>query len=138
MIRTINEILGDFADKIGYDYHADIIPARLLDGTLQYPALLWVLPNGTSMDDTRWRFRSSLFIVRQRETGESSADNIAEMQSIANDLRAWLIAEARDNGREAFVDFDYKAMTAEPRTGFDNSGADAMEVSLTFFASKCE
>lgn len=138
MIRTINEILADFADSKGYNYVSAIAPDALLDGTMRYPAMLWVLPDAESVDNERWQFRSPLFIVRQREQGESTADNIAILHDIANDMRKWLIAETRANMRGAFVDFDYKAMTAQPRYCFDNSGADALEVSLRFVASKCE
>lgn len=137
MIRTINEILGDFADKIGYNYASGIEPSALLNGTLPYPAIFWVLPNG-AIARGQWRFKSALFIVRFRETGESEAESVSVLQNIADSLRAWLIEESRNNGRDAYITFDHSAMTAEPRMGYDNSGADAMEVSLTFYATKCE
>ena len=138
MIRTINEILADFADSKGYNYVSAVAPDALLDGTTKYPAMLWVLPDAESVDNVRWQFRSPMFIVRQREQGESVADNIATLHDVANDMREWLIEETRANMRGAFIDFDYKAMTAQPRYCFDNSGADALEVSLRFVASKCE
>lgn len=129
MRGQLNELLKGFAESKGFSYASDILPTGLLNE--KYPCIFWVAPD-TSYDavKARWSYNSKFYLVAPIKKGKSVNSILDDLQALCRDLFLFL---QNDCPKDYFV--DSKSMKCSPKSGFDNSGAVAIEMALNIYES---
>ena len=131
MRGALNENLRWFAESKGYGFASDIVPTGLLNE--KYPCIFWVAPDTTyDAAKRRWVYPSTFYLVAPKTKGKSVDSILDDLQALCRDLFLFL---RKDSPLDYFVD---KTMSCKPRSGFDNSGAVGMEMTLNIYeADEC-
>lgn len=124
--------LKKFAESKGFGFATDVVPTGLLNE--KYPCIFWVAPD-TTYDAVaqRWVYPSTFYIVAPKGRAENVSSKIDDLQAISRELFLFLQRDCRFDNEGAF--FTDKTMRCNPKTGFDNSGAIAVEVVFNIFES---
>lgn len=128
MRGELTKVLKNFAESKGYGFAFDIVPTGLLNE--KYPCIFWVVPDATfDAVKARWVYPSTFYIVAPKAKGKNVDAILDDLQMLCRDLFLFL-QKSRPMGY--FVD---KTMKCNPKAGFDNSGAVAMEMKLNIYES---
>lgn len=133
MRAAINKIIEAYAKRVGFNYYTGIIPKELA-GTGKQPFILWVAPDAVHENNRggRYRYNSTIYVVSEATKDDEQTTRLDELQSIC----AGLHREFRDpryieeNGGNVYAE---SIATIRPKYGFDNSGAIAVEMSITIY-----
>lgn len=127
MRGTLNELIKGFAEQHGYGFAADIVPTGLLNE--KYPCLFCVAPDATYSNVGRWTYPTTIYLVAPKGKKQNVNSILDDLQALCRDLFLFLQS---DSPKDYFVD---KTMRCNPKAGFDNSGAVAMEMTFNIYES---
>lgn len=132
MRGQLTNYLREFAESKGFSFATDVVPTGLLNE--KYPCIFWVAPDTTyDAVSQRWVYPSTFYIVATKGKGENVSSKLDDLQIISRDLFLFLQKDCRFDNNGAF--FTDKTMKCNPKAGFDNSGAIAVEVVFNIFES---
>lgn len=127
MRGSLNKLIKGFAEQHGYGFAADIVPTGLLNE--KYPCLFLVAPDATYSNVGRWTYPTTVYLVAPKGKKENVNTILDDLQQLSRDLFLFLQS---DSPKDYFVD---KTMRCNPKAGFDNSGAVAMEMTFNIYES---
>lgn len=132
MRGELKQVLKGFAEGKGYGFASDIVPTGLLNE--KYPCIFWVAPDATfDATKARWTYPSTFYMVAPKVKGKEVDSILDDLQTLCRDLFLFLQV---DSPKDYFV--DHKTMKCAPKSGFDNSGAVGMEMTLNIYeADEC-
>lgn len=132
MRGQLTNYLRKFAESKGFGFATDVVPTGLLNE--KYPCIFWVAPD-TTFDGVnhRWVYPSTFYIIAPKGKNENVSSKLDDLQSISRDLFLFLQSGCRNDNEGVF--FTDKTMKCNPKSGFDNSGAIAVEVVFNIYES---